>query len=624
MADFSTIQAVPVPGDDQNRNFGYGSPAGKSGLNGVGIALIEQDEGPTFATITLTNGKKFRVTLPRGVPGLTPRFHAGPTTKLSEGQPPYFTLTPYEDQPNDYLVSLAISDSSDNVIAAAQSASAAEQSAAGAAQAAATVTAAAAGYADFRTKYLGAFTTSPATDNAGNPLAVGALYFNTTSHDMRAWSGLAWQTAYTTVTGAVSSFNGRAGTVVPQTGDYAVADIAGLQVALDAKLAAAAKASTAEAQAGTDDVKYLTSAKTRAAIDRLAKTTRFDNVLILKASQTWTAPFDCRARVTVVGPGASGGVARAGSGIPAAATGGGAGGLAIKSFSATAGQSFTATLGAGGVGVTLAASPTTNSQAGLAGGVSSFTGNGLNVVANSGGPGQASTAGGTVPGATGGTATGGDYNYTGGGSGPATSTSGVAATGGGAVAWFGVAYASGSVNITTGLAATGGAGVGGKSADATATSVFTGGGGAFGPGTAVALNTSNVGGPDIDGISQSQASAASVTYSYGFLTLPVYGSGGGSGYSSGSNVGYLGGSGGGGGAHGVTSLGAASLSPGVGGIFAGSGAGVATGASGSPQGAAGGLGGGSGGVATQWVSTAGAVRSGNGGAGLILIEWSAL
>ena len=79
---------------------------------------------------------------------------------------------------------------------AATSASAANTSAASAATsataAASSATAAAASYDDFDDRYLGAKSTAPTTDNDGNPLLTGALYFNTSVNAMYVWTGSAW------------------------------------------------------------------------------------------------------------------------------------------------------------------------------------------------------------------------------------------------------------------------------------------------------------------------------------------------------------------------------------------------------------------------------------------------
>ena len=61
-----------------------------------------------------------------------------------------------------------------------------------AAAAAASAAAAAASYDSFDDRYLGAYASNPAVDNDGDPLVTGALYFNSVSGTMLAWSGSAW------------------------------------------------------------------------------------------------------------------------------------------------------------------------------------------------------------------------------------------------------------------------------------------------------------------------------------------------------------------------------------------------------------------------------------------------
>lgn len=65
-----------------------------------------------------------------------------------------------------------------------------------AAAAAASASAAAASYDDFDDRYLGAKTADPATDNDGDPLVAGALYFNTSAGVMKVYSGSAWTAAF--------------------------------------------------------------------------------------------------------------------------------------------------------------------------------------------------------------------------------------------------------------------------------------------------------------------------------------------------------------------------------------------------------------------------------------------
>lgn len=64
-----------------------------------------------------------------------------------------------------------------------------------AAEAQASEDAAYAVYDEFDDRYLGAFAIPPTTDNDGQPLLVGALYFKDTppSSSMQAWNGTAWQ-----------------------------------------------------------------------------------------------------------------------------------------------------------------------------------------------------------------------------------------------------------------------------------------------------------------------------------------------------------------------------------------------------------------------------------------------
>ena len=51
---------------------------------------------------------------------------------------------------------------------------------------------AAASYDAFDDRYLGSKTSDPTVDNDGNALITGALYFNSVSSQMKAWSGTAW------------------------------------------------------------------------------------------------------------------------------------------------------------------------------------------------------------------------------------------------------------------------------------------------------------------------------------------------------------------------------------------------------------------------------------------------
>jgi hypothetical protein len=58
--------------------------------------------------------------------------------------------------------------------------------------AAASATAAAASYDSFDDRYLGPKSSPPSLDNDGNALVTGALYWNSVSNEMFAWTGSAW------------------------------------------------------------------------------------------------------------------------------------------------------------------------------------------------------------------------------------------------------------------------------------------------------------------------------------------------------------------------------------------------------------------------------------------------
>jgi hypothetical protein len=81
--------------------------------------------------------------------------------------------------------------------------------AAGSATAAAgSATAAAASYDSFDDRYLGPKSTDPTLDNDGNALLTGALYFNTSTNEMRVYTGSAWLTAYLPATGYLALSGG--------------------------------------------------------------------------------------------------------------------------------------------------------------------------------------------------------------------------------------------------------------------------------------------------------------------------------------------------------------------------------------------------------------------------------
>ena len=121
---------------------------------------------------------------------------------------------------------IAIDTSADE---AAASATAAANSASGAANSA---TASAASYDSFDDRYLGAKSSAPSTDNDSNSLVSGALYWNTSSNQMYAWTGSAWNAIKPTSTeqghiNTVSGIQANVSTVAGISSDVtAVAGIA--------------------------------------------------------------------------------------------------------------------------------------------------------------------------------------------------------------------------------------------------------------------------------------------------------------------------------------------------------------------------------------------------------------
>ena len=76
-----------------------------------------------------------------------------------------------------------------------------------ASNAATSATNAAASYDDFDDRYLGAKSSAPSTDNDGDALVTGALYFDTSSNAMKVYSGSAWLDAYASLSGALIATN---------------------------------------------------------------------------------------------------------------------------------------------------------------------------------------------------------------------------------------------------------------------------------------------------------------------------------------------------------------------------------------------------------------------------------
>lgn len=107
-----------------------------------------------------------------------------------------------------------------------------ENAAASEAAALASANSAAASYDSFDDRYLGSKANDPSVDNDGNPLLTGALYWNSTSNQMRVYSGSSWEVAYlpasayvqgpaSSTDGNLAVFDGTTGKVIKNGGTLA-------------------------------------------------------------------------------------------------------------------------------------------------------------------------------------------------------------------------------------------------------------------------------------------------------------------------------------------------------------------------------------------------------------------
>ena len=195
---------------------------------------------------------------------------------------------------------------------------------------------------------------------------------------------------------------------------------------------------------------------------------------LFQSSASWVPPYDCRAYVTVIGPGGSGGSYRDdGDHRSYVGSGGGAGGCAKSLLTLSSAVTYTITIGAGGATVSAA-----NGNNGGANSV--FSGSDItDMTANLGSGGvQAIASGNTAQaGGAGGAASGGSiWNVTGGAGGSATMSNWDSRSaegefyisgGGGAAGILGESFRGGYALINLTSAGTdcsvrgGGAGVGG-------------------------------------------------------------------------------------------------------------------------------------------------------------------
>ena len=101
----------------------------------------------------------------------------------------------------------AASSETNAATSATNAASSATAAASSASTASTAATSAAASYDAFDDRYLGAKASAPSTDNDGDALVVGALYFDTTTDTMKVYSASGWIAAGSSVNGTANRYD---------------------------------------------------------------------------------------------------------------------------------------------------------------------------------------------------------------------------------------------------------------------------------------------------------------------------------------------------------------------------------------------------------------------------------
>jgi hypothetical protein len=133
--------------------------------------------------------------------------------------------------------STATTKASEASTSATNSANSATASANSATASANSATSAAASFDSFDDRYLGAKSSDPSTDNDGDSLLTGALYFNTTDNATKVYTGSAWQTVTVSASNQtnINSVAGNASNINTVAGiSSAVSTVAGISSAVSA------------------------------------------------------------------------------------------------------------------------------------------------------------------------------------------------------------------------------------------------------------------------------------------------------------------------------------------------------------------------------------------------------
>lgn len=113
-----------------------------------------------------------------------------------------------------------------------------------------------AAYDQFDDRYLGSKVSAPTTDNDGNPLVGGALYFDTTDEAMKIWTGTVWVAAYVSGTDFLAKANNLSDVSNPAT---AFANIK--QAATESASGVVEIATQPEVDAALDNERFVTPLK---------------------------------------------------------------------------------------------------------------------------------------------------------------------------------------------------------------------------------------------------------------------------------------------------------------------------------------------------------------------------
>jgi hypothetical protein len=129
------------------------------------------------------------------------------TTKASEASTSASNASTSETNAASSATS-ASSSASTATTKASEASTSASNAASSASSAASSASSAAASFDAFDDIYLGAFTSNPTTDNDGDALATGALYFKSDSNVLRVYNGSSWQDAAVDASGFLTASGG--------------------------------------------------------------------------------------------------------------------------------------------------------------------------------------------------------------------------------------------------------------------------------------------------------------------------------------------------------------------------------------------------------------------------------